>query len=135
MTSFFWNVCGFNKTLKHSVVKDWVKKNEMKFGCILETRVKEEKAGKNLKSVFGDWSSMNNYEHSNGGRIWVVWEDSVNITPVYKTDQLITCPVGLYGEEEFFCTFIYPSNYVECRKELWKDLCYHKDSPLFQNKA
>ena len=107
----------------------------MEFGCILETRVKESKAGRILNSVFRDWSSITNYEYSNGGRIWVVWKDSVRMTPVYKTDQMITCSVGLQGQEEFFCSFIYASNSVDERKELWGDLCHHKNSALFNGKA
>lgn len=69
MAGFFWNVRGFNKLLKHSVFEEWVRNREMMFGCVLETRVKENKAGKILNSVFRDWSVMTNYEHSNGGRI------------------------------------------------------------------
>lgn len=42
--------------------------------------------------------------------------------------------MGLQNEEDFFCTFIYASNSVEGRKELWEDLCHHKKSLLFQNK-
>lgn len=55
--------------------------------------------------------------------------------PVYKTDQLITCSVALKDEEEFFCSFVYASNQVEEQKVLWDDLCYHYNSPMFQNKA
>lgn len=36
--------------------------------------------------------------------------------------------------EELFCSFIYASNYVEERKELWEDLRNHQDSPLFRDK-
>ena len=70
--SFFWNVRGFNKYLKHSVVKEWVRSNNLVFGCILETRVKESKAGRVLNTVFRDWSYMTNYENNQDGRIWVV---------------------------------------------------------------
>ncbi|XP_018463618.1 uncharacterized protein LOC108834792 [Raphanus sativus] len=52
MSCFFWNVRGFNKSLKHSVVKEWIGRKEMKFGCILETRVKEIKAEKIIKGGF-----------------------------------------------------------------------------------
>ena len=107
----------------------------MKFGCILETRVKESKVEKVLNTVFRDWSYMNNYEYSQGGRIWLVWREAVCMTPVYKTDQLITCSVCLQDQEEFFCTFVYASNLVIGRKELWEDLCHHKNLALFQNKA
>ena len=135
MSSFFWNIHGFNKPLKQSVVKEWLREKDMKFGCILETRVKEKKAEKILKYVFRDWSAMTNYEHSRGGRIWVLWRDTVRMTPVYKTDQLVTCSVTLQDEEEFFCTFVYASNQAEERKELWEDLCHHHNSPMFKNKA
>ena len=135
MSSFFWNVRGFNKSLKHSVVKKWLSNNEMKFGCILETRMKEKKAEKILSSEFRDWSAITNYEHSRGGRIWLLWRDSVCMTPVFKTDQLITCSVALQDEEEFLCSFVYASNEVEGRKALWEDLCHHSNSPMFRNKA
>lgn len=57
------------------------------------------------------------------------------MSPVFKTDQLITVSVKIQGEEEFFSTFIYARNLVEERRELWEDICHHKDSPLYQNKA
>lgn len=86
---------GFNKSLKHSVVKQWIGNKDMKFACLLETRVKERKSERILKEEFKDWSSITNYESSRGGRIWVLWRDSVCVTPVYKTDQLVTCSVGV----------------------------------------
>lgn len=135
MTSFFWNVRGFNQSLKHSNVKEWISSSEVKFGCILETRVKEKKAEKILGTSFRDWSLITNYECSQGGRIWVLWRDSVNITPVYKTDQMITCAVDLQGEEDFYCSFVYASNQMEERKVLWEDLNHHHNSPRFRNKA
>lgn len=91
MSGFFWNVRGFKKPLKHSVVKEWVRNKEMLFGCLLETRVKEKKADRIINTVFKDWSSLINYEHSVGGRIWLVWRDTVRVTPVFKSDQMITC--------------------------------------------
>lgn len=135
MGSFFWNVRGFNKTLKHSIVSDWVSNKELKFGCIIETRVKESKASKILSSVFRDWSSIMNYEESQGGRIWFLWRDTVCITPVYKSDQLITVLVELQNEETFYCTCVYASNQAEGRKGLWEDLVNHHDSPCFKRKA
>lgn len=135
MASFFWNVRGFNKSLKHSVVGDWLSNKEMKFGCILETRVKERKAEKILSSVFKGWSSITNYEDSSGGRIWLIWRDDVRITPVYKTDQLVTCLVELQGEEGFYYTCIYASNQMEERRVLWEDLAHHHNSPRFKSKA
>ena len=64
MAGFFWNVRGFNKQLKHSIVKEWVNSNEMKFVCIIETRVKERKSDSILNTLFSGWSSITNYEYS-----------------------------------------------------------------------
>lgn len=49
-------MCGFSKHLKHSVVKEWIRNNNMEFGCILETRVKESKAERILNTILRDWS-------------------------------------------------------------------------------
>ena len=135
MACFFWNVRGFNKTLKHSVVTDWINNKEMKFGCILETSVKERKAEKILSSTFRDWSSIANYEDSQGGRIWFLWRESVNIIPVYKTEQIITTWVEMKDVEGFYCSCIYASNQVEGRRKLWEDLIHHHNSSSFKNKA
>ena len=107
----------------------------MSFGCILEMRVRERKADGILKKVFKDWSFLTNYEHSQGGRIWLVWRDEVSMIPVYKSDQLITCSVKLPDQEEFFYTCAYANNLAEERMELWDDLCHHNDSNLFRNKS
>lgn len=57
------------------------------------------------------------------------------MTSVYKSDQLITCYVGLLEEEEFYCTCVYASNLVEEIKVLWEDLAHHYNSPMFKNKS
>lgn len=44
--------------MKHSVVKEWIRNNNMEFGCILETRVKESKAERLLNTILRDWSFM-----------------------------------------------------------------------------
>lgn len=36
--------------------------------------------------------------------------------------------------EEFFCSFIYADNTAEKRKELWRDIEAHQNSPIFKNK-
>lgn len=59
----------------------------------------------------------------------------MRLTPMFKSDQMITCSVLLEGrEEEFLCSFIYASNFAEERKQLWEDLGAHHDSPIFNNK-
>lgn len=136
MSGFFWNIRGFNKPEKQKVVRDWIHRSAFQFGCILETRVKESRAASIASSVFRDWSFLSNYENYRLGRIWVVWSPKVRVTPCFKSGQVITCSILMDGmEEEIFCSFVYASNTMEERKELWNDLKNHQDSPLFRNKA
>lgn len=135
MVGFFWNVRGFNKGTKQAVVRKWCRDQLMNFGCLIETRVKEKKAGRIVEEVFEGWNLMANYEFNRLGRLWVVWRSTVRLTPVFKSAQIITCSVLLPGrDEEFFCSFIYAYNTVEERKELWEDLRNHNDAPMFKNK-
>lgn len=69
------------------------------------------------------------------GRIWVIWRSTIRLTPVFKSDQMITCSVLMEdAEEEFFYSFVYAANLVEDRSRLWEDLRYHQDSPMFTHK-
>lgn len=117
------------------MVREWVQSNDLQFGCLLETRVKEYNASRIISSVFHDWSSITNYEFSPLGRIWVVWRNNIRVTPVFKSGQLITCSILVDGvAEEFFVTFVYAANLAEDRRELWLDIQHHFDAPMFRNK-
>jgi len=131
MSLFFSNVRGLNRSSKHSVVKKWVKETNFQFGCLVETRVKENKVAQLVSKLFKDWSVLTNYEHNRRGRICVLWHKNVRLSPFYKSGQLMTCLLKLEArEDEFFCSFVYASNYAEGRKTLWSELRDHYDSPI-----
>ncbi|CAN7118348.1 unnamed protein product [Brassica rapa subsp. narinosa] len=135
MSGFFWNIRGFNKNSKHKVVKDWVRKCGFQFGCLIETRVKENKAKTILEKVFPGWFAITNYDHHRLGRLWIVWSPKVRVTPYFQSAQMITCSILLEGmEEEIFCSFVYGFNLEEERKELWKDIKSHQDSPIIRKR-
>lgn len=135
MRRFFWNVRGFNRKSKQDVVRNWIQSKNFQFGGILETRVKENKAQQIMSTMFNGWSFISNYEYNRKGRIWVMWNASVCVTPIFKAEQIITVSVKMEGEaEEIICSFVYVDNTVEGRRELWEDIKAHQDSPLFRNK-
>lgn len=128
MSGFFWNIRGINKSNKQYVIRDWVRTNSFQFGCILETKVKERRAGRVAGLVFRDWNLVTNYEFNRLGRIWVVWSQHVQVQVVFKSGQMITCSIKLqHMDEEFCCSFIYASNFAEERKELWRDIQHQHD--------
>lgn len=134
MSEFFWNIRGFNKSNKQLVVKEWIQKNAMEFGGLLETRVKERKVDCIVASTFKDWSMVCNYEFNRLERIWVVWSKKVKLNVVFKSGQMISCAIEVDGMNEFICSFIYASNFEEERKELWRDINNHQNSVAFRGK-
>lgn len=136
MSGLFWNIRGFNKPSKHMLIKEWVRKSGFQFGCLLETQVKENKAKGIIDKVFPGWSSITNYDHHRLGRIWIMWSPRVRVTPCFQSAQMITCSFLLEGmDEEFFCSFVYGFNLEDERRELWRDIKSHQDSPIIQKKA
>lgn len=66
----------------------------------------------------------------------LLWKDKVRVTVIFKSGQMITVSILLERKEEvFFCTFVYTSNFMEERRELWTDLKNHQDSPLIRHKT
>lgn len=78
---------------------------------------------------------LTNYEYNHLGRIWLVWRSDVKVTPVFKSDQLITVSMALSGGDEFFLSVIYAKNTEAERCVLLEDLKNHQNSPIFRNKA
>ena len=70
---------------KYSVIRNWILHENLQFGCILETRVKERRADSIFRSVFRDWSLISNYDFTRLGRIWVVWSPKVRLTPCFTS--------------------------------------------------
>lgn len=133
MSGFFWNMRGFNKDSKHLAVKEWIRRSGFQYGWLIETRVKENKIKRILEKVVPGWSYVVNYEYNRLGRLWVLWSPRVRVTPCFQSAQLVTCSILLEGfGVEFFCSFVYGMNLAEERRELWKDLKDHQDSPIIQ---
>lgn len=70
MSSIFaWNMHGFNKPHKQKAVRYWVKAAKLSFGCLIESRVKEENF-QVFDATFPGWRCIHNYSSHRLGRIW-----------------------------------------------------------------
>lgn len=132
MISFFaWNTRGFNQSRKHDIVRGWIRAVQVSFGSFIETRVQESHSESILQSLLPGWSYTTNYDHHRLGRIWVVWSDAVEIIPIIKSAQHITCSVRIVNSgATFLCTFVYVSNFSAERRALWGDLCHIRSTLL-----
>ncbi|KAH0898700.1 LOW QUALITY PROTEIN: hypothetical protein HID58_048268, partial [Brassica napus] len=125
MTSFFaWNMCGFNMPCKHRAVRSWIQSEKPRIGCLVETRVREEKLIKCMDAAMPHWKVLTNYEHHKLGRIWFCWSsEEVMVTKLHMSDQIISCAIQIPETgQEFICSTIYAHNTSAERTQLWRDL-------------
>ncbi|KAL0657477.1 hypothetical protein Bca4012_078062 [Brassica carinata] len=101
----------------------WVKDAKLSFGCLIETRVKEENFGKVFDATFPGWKFVHNYSNHRLGRIWVCYSDEVDVHLVSTSAQIITLWVK-YKEsgDTFLCSFVYAFNKANERRELWREM-------------
>ncbi|XP_010451902.1 PREDICTED: uncharacterized protein LOC104734094 [Camelina sativa] len=69
------------------------------------------------------------------GKIWVLWDPSVQVVVVSKSLQMVTCEVLLpEAKDMIIVSIIYASNEETQRKELWAELVSLANSPMVENK-
>lgn len=128
MTSIFaWNTRGFNKMRKHYIVRHWCSSTKLFFGCLLETRVKEENYSRIFEYMFTGWKVETNYEYHRLGRIWVCWKDDTTVQILYKSSQIITCWVTSGTGAQFMVSCIYASNFNVDRAMLWEEIQHNNN--------
>ncbi|XP_039071287.1 uncharacterized protein LOC120218420 [Hibiscus syriacus] len=99
----FWNIRGLNNPQKQSKVLNRAKLYNIDILCLLETRVKTEKASNILHSNFGDWNK------------------NIDISFCHSTSQSITVKC-IFNNESFIITTIYGTNNGLSRRLLWQTL-------------
>lgn len=123
MSSIFaWNMRGFNMPRKQRAVKEWIQVVKPGFGCLLETKVKVDQFEAVFKNALPGWNCLANYDHHRLGRIWFCWSATVEVTPLFKSSQLITCLVKLEDGKHCLCSCVYASNFQVDRRVLWSEL-------------
>lgn len=128
MTSFFaWNVRGFNKMRKHKNVRTWINSARPAFGCLLETRVHQDRCQEIITTTFPGWKHLTNYDFHRLGRIWFVWSEAVDVEPLSRCSQSITVRIRTVSGDYFLCSCVYASNFQRERLLLWDELSGVKD--------
>lgn len=126
---FCWNVRGFNKQEHQAGFKKWFRNRRPVLGSLIETHVKQAQSSPILKSTLSGWNFAANYEHSDLGKICVVWDSKIIITVISKLLQMITCLVKLPNQPHFVISFVYASTNKDERAELWREFLSISQSP------
>jgi hypothetical protein len=128
MNFLIWNVRGLNHPSKQKEVKNMIKCHKISFICLIETRVKIQKADVIRSYIVPDWDYVYNYDQHFLGRIWVCWKkDEFEVTVLDKSYQSINCVVkSIKNNLNWFQSFIYGDNKGVDRKLLWMNLALMK---------
>lgn len=131
MKIFSWNIRGINGSGRQRVVSRWLQSLGSSVGALLETHVQEENLLSVLGAVAPGWRFDNNYSVAEGGRIWLLWNQSLSVVVYMKTDQLILCGV-MDPASGTSCTvaFVYAQNSEVERRILWRDLINISNSSI-----
>ncbi|CAL9231246.1 unnamed protein product [Arabidopsis halleri] len=120
--TFFWNVRGINEVTKHRTLANWINSKPVTFGALLETHVKEPNLNHILSSIGPGWSVINNYQHSELGKIWIIFKLPTTVRFLFSDLQSISVEVTLETGFSFVYTAVYASNDLEERRVLWQSL-------------
>ncbi|XP_070014516.1 uncharacterized protein [Nicotiana sylvestris] len=119
-----WNIRGLNKIPKQKEVKRFIRSNKVKMIALLEHKIKEQKALQIIRRITPGWACITNYEYSNRGRIWILWDISeIDCVELGKSSQYIHTIIQIKSMSmRFNLTAIYGLHTVEERRGLWNDL-------------
>ncbi|XP_039064930.1 uncharacterized protein LOC120210236 [Hibiscus syriacus] len=89
----------------------------------MKTRVRSGNFLRIVNSLAVDWDFANNYEYSEGGRLWILWEKSLSFSVLKGCDQALSVVGDVVGEK-VVVTAVYGSNNSQTRRGLWEHLRY-----------
>lgn len=103
--------------------------------CLIMTLVTKENHLSITSRLLLGWNDHNslveNYDHADLSRIWILFNDQVRLSVYSSSKQAVDYHVySKFLERDFFFTEVYASSNDIQRRELWQDLCSIKSSML-----
>ncbi|XP_039024717.1 uncharacterized protein LOC120157747 [Hibiscus syriacus] len=87
----------------------------------METRVRRVNFPSFVEVLVTDWNLADNYEFSDGGRLWLLWKKALSFSVLKISDQAISI-VGNVAGHRMVITAVYGSNNSLVRRGLWAHL-------------
>ncbi|KAK9740314.1 hypothetical protein RND81_03G025700 [Saponaria officinalis] len=113
-----------NDPLKQQEVLDFLLRNKVDCGAIIETHVKAHHVAAVKRKCFSRFSLVTNLDSHHGGRIWVLWDPAViTLRVMHQGSQFLHCSLlHLSSQRSLLVTFVYALNRAPERLELWDRL-------------
>lgn len=143
-----WNVRGLNGKTKQGEVRKFFALHQIGLIGLLETKIKSRGFPKFYQAICPGWGVSSNIQCSSSARIIVCWNPhKFYVSIVGSSAQFIHCKVLHHSTgHQFACTFVYASNDLNERYDLWNSLmmlgqsiaspwlvCGDFNNPLFLN--
>jgi len=82
-----WKIRGMNKVYKQKEVRKLLSTNNISILALVEHKIKEQYVKKLVRNIAPRWIWLVNYDHSDRGRILVMWNpDYTDVTLDYMTE-------------------------------------------------
>ncbi|XP_071722187.1 uncharacterized protein [Rutidosis leptorrhynchoides] len=115
-----WNVRGLDEFSKQSECKHLIVSQNIKACGILETRIQEQNVDQVWRGLhLNGWQVVHNTVVARLGRVWLVFDDSVDVQVVDIQPQWIHARIK-FKDHEFMWTIVYAHNEMEDRRSLWE---------------
>ena len=89
-----WNVRGMGKAAKFLEVGSYLQRLNISLAALLEVKVRQVKAQRIRQRLGNNWEFLDNYEHNDSGRIWIMWKTGFcKVECVDSSDQHMHCLV------------------------------------------
>ncbi|XP_074283590.1 uncharacterized protein LOC141608133 [Silene latifolia] len=119
------------EVLEHSIqirkkeVKWFLHNNKVGVFGLLETRVKVDFINKVHQGIGTHWSLVTNIASHEGGRIWIIWDDTNYSVEVHGSEAQVIHTKVTYGptRESWWMSMVYGYNRIAEREALWESLC------------
>ncbi|XP_009145336.1 uncharacterized protein LOC103869048 [Brassica rapa] len=88
-----------------------------------------------MSALLQGWECVSNYSEVAGGRIWVVWKQSLSVVVFKKSEQMIVCGVFDPDTQTYITVgFVYAYNTEGQRRQLWEEIVNISDHHLVKDK-
>lgn len=123
MKIFAWNVRGLGNSSRQNKVRSFLNSLGWSVGAFVETRVREENSASLMSRLLQGWSFDSNYSETDGGRILIVWDQSLSVVVFKKSEQMLVCGVfDPASQVSLTVGFAYAHNTEGQRGRLWEEL-------------
>ena len=119
-----WNVRGLNDPSKHVEVRNLIFDNKISCIGLIENKHSLDNIENICKSIWPNWNYVHNGSRDSRSRVLVGWNPNIwDLNVINSSSQFIHVKLVSHDKEvSYNATFVYGSNHIHVRRNLWADI-------------